>query len=82
MNKFTKHAILVLQKKDDWVSKADLEESINEYFEDANEIETQKVFSYLQNRANIGFLKGKYRWYPWKNGVDDKTQALLDHGEF
>lgn len=73
MNKATEHALIFLEKANDWVTKQELRDNIKEMFPRAN---ISLVFRDLNNMANIGYLKGQYHWYERREG-DKKMEMCI-----
>lgn len=77
MNKAIEHALIVLQKQDDWMTKESLELEVKQLFP---KISLYPVFKYLYNRANIGHDKGSFRWYE-PNDLTNHVQECLNRGD-
>jgi hypothetical protein len=78
MNKIIEHALIVLEKQDDWMTRDDLKNEVLRVFPNAN---MQTVYNYLYGRANIGYdSAGGFRWYK-PNKLTAQVQACLNRGE-
>jgi len=72
------HALIVLEKKNDWMTVEDLTVEIQTVFP---KVMTSGVFKKLRNTAHIGYeSKLGYRWYE-PNDLTNKVQECLDRGD-
>jgi len=74
MKKIIEHALIVLEKQDDWVAKEDVTTEVRRIFPKAD---MRPVFAHLQTRAHIGYQNGTLRYYP-PNDLTNKVQECLD----
>jgi hypothetical protein len=77
MKKIIEHALIVLEKQDDWMIKDDITIAVREVFPKAD---MRPVFTHFRSRANIGYEKGKFRYYP-PNELTNKVQECLNRGD-
>jgi len=79
MKPIVDHTLIVLERADDWMTPYELTNEVRAVFPKAD---MRPVFKKLRTIVNIGQdNKLGYRWYPWREGVDDITQAALDRGD-
>lgn len=78
MNKKIEHALIVLEKQEDWMSKDDLANEVRRVFP---KTELRDVHKYLYSRANIGYdSQLGFRYYE-PNELTNKVQVCIDRGE-
>lgn len=72
------HALIVLEKAEDWVTNTDLANEVQLVFPKAD---MRLVFKKLRNTANIGHdSKLGYRYYE-PSDLTNKVQECLDRGD-
>jgi hypothetical protein len=76
MKKVIEHALIMLQKQDEWMSREDLTTAVREVFPQAD---MRPVFRYLYGRAHIGYENGKFRYYK-PTPLTNKVQECLNRG--
>jgi spore coat polysaccharide biosynthesis protein SpsF (cytidylyltransferase family) len=78
MNKIIEHALIVLQKQDDWMTYEEIRDEVKQLFP---RVDVSVVFKYMDKKAHIGRdSKLGYRYYE-PNELTNKVQECLDRGD-
>ena len=77
MKKIIEHALIVLEKQGDWMTREELTIEVRQVFPKAD---MRPVFKYLYGRSHIGYENGAFRYYE-PNELTNKVQECLDRGD-
>jgi len=77
MKKIIEHALIVLEKQGDWMTRDELTTEVRQVFPKAY---MNPVFKYLYGQAHIGYEHGAFRYYE-PNDLTNHVQACLNRGD-